>query len=76
MMVARRALKAGIAKRVHPHGLRHYYAASLDRDGYPLAQISTLLGHSSTVQSAVYLERLRGVDRLTAERLREREWAT
>lgn len=73
-MLHRTAERAGITKRIHPHGLRHFYACELDRAGYPLAQISVLLGHKSTVTTAIYLERLRGVDPTTASRLREREW--
>jgi len=74
-LLPRLAGKAGVAKRVHPHGLRHYFACSLDREGYPISQISALLGHRSAATTATYLDRLRGVDNHTAARLRERSWA-
>lgn len=73
-LLPRLAQKAGVEKRVHPHGLRHFYACELARDGYSLPQLSVLLGHTRTTTTAAYLTRLRGVDEVTAERLRGREW--
>jgi len=75
-LLPRLARKAGITKRVHPHGLRHYFAVQLDRDGESLATIRDLLGHSSAATTAIYLGRLRGVDQRTAARLRQRGWAS
>jgi len=57
-MLRQRAVKAGIAKRVHPHGLRHTYAAELHQHGVPAATISKLLGHSSIAVTARYLDHL------------------
>ena len=50
--------QAGIAKRVHPHGLRHTYAVELERGGMPVSQISKLLGHSSIAVTSRYLDHL------------------
>jgi integrase/recombinase XerC len=74
-LLPRLARKAGLDKRFHPHGLRHYFACRLDRAGIPLATISVLLGHSSAATTAAYLERLRGVDGHAAARVRALRWA-
>lgn len=52
------AAKAGLGKRVHPHGLRHSYAVSLERAGLTVTEISKLLGHSSISVTARYLDHL------------------
>ena len=46
-MLKRQAAKAGLEKRVHPHGLRHTHAAELVREGVPINVIRDQLGHSS-----------------------------
>lgn len=46
---------AGIAKRVHPHGLRHSLAVSMIRDDFPLAHVSAQLGHSHLSTTDGYL---------------------
>ncbi len=56
-MMADAARQAGIAKSVHPHALRHLFAGELQREGVPIAVISSLLGHASTKTTAEYLER-------------------
>jgi integrase/recombinase XerD len=75
-LLPRLARRAGVEKRVHPHGLRHFYALELDRDRVPLGQMSALLGHESAATTARYLARLRGVDPAEADRLRARDWTT
>jgi integrase/recombinase XerD len=57
-MLRRLAGKAGIEKRVHPHGLRHTYAFELEQAGTPVTVISKLLGHSSVAVTARYLDHL------------------
>jgi site-specific recombinase XerD len=57
-LLRRLAVKAGIEKRVHPHGLRHTYAVELEAAGVPVTTISKLLGHSSVAVTARYLDHL------------------
>jgi site-specific recombinase XerD len=54
-MLVRMAERVGIAKRVHPHGLRHTHAAELERDGFTVTEIQQQLGHSSLHTTSVYL---------------------
>lgn len=72
MMLARRARKAGISKRVHPHGLRHTGASELAQEGVALLDIQHQLGHSSSATTDRYLHQLNPVAR--AARLRSRTW--
>jgi integrase/recombinase XerD len=57
-LLKRLAARAGIEKRVHPHGLRHTYAVELEAAGVPVTTISKLLGHSSVAVTARYLDHL------------------
>jgi site-specific recombinase XerD len=57
-LLRRLAGKAGIEKRVHPHGLRHTYAVELEAAGLTVSEISKLLGHSSIGVTARYLDHL------------------
>lgn len=57
-MLKRYAARAGVDKRVHPHGLRHTYADELRRAGADVVTISKLLGHSSIAVTARYLDHL------------------
>ena len=57
-LLKRLARKAGIEKRVHPHGLRHTFAVELEAAGTPVTTISKLLGHSSVAVTARYLDHL------------------
>jgi site-specific recombinase XerD len=50
--------RAGIEKRVHPHGLRHSLATWLDLHGTPLAVSAAQLGHASTAYTDTYLRKL------------------
>jgi len=54
-MLKRIRTKAGLEKRVHPHGLRHTHAAELVREGTPVNVIRDQLGHSSLAVTDRYL---------------------
>ena len=58
LMLGRLAAKAGIEKRVHPHGFRHTFAVELEHAGTPVTVISKLLGHSSVAVTSRYLDHL------------------
>ena len=58
VLLRRLAAKAGIEKRVHPHGLRHTFAVELDQQGVSLSVISKLLGHKHVTTTAIYLDHL------------------
>jgi len=57
-MLRRLAGRAGVEKRVHPHGFRHTYAVELRQAGTDIAVISRLLGHSSIAVTSRYLDHL------------------
>jgi site-specific recombinase XerD len=63
--LARLAGRAGIAKAVRPHGLRHTLAVELLRAGEDIAVISKILGHSSIATTARYLDHLTNSAALT-----------
>lgn len=71
-LLKRLAEKAEIAKRVHPHGLRHTYAASLLDAGVPIHYIKRMLGHSSIAITEHYADHVRPARVLQV--LRELEW--
>jgi integrase/recombinase XerD len=71
--VARIARRAGVAHRVHPHGLRHTHAVELRQEGWDIPLISRQLGHSSIATTAVYVDHLFPAE--VVGRARARSWA-
>ena len=65
-LLHRLGTRAGIDKRVHPHGLRHTFAVELENAGTPVTVISKLLGHSSTAVTSRYLDHLTNAQAVTA----------
>jgi integrase/recombinase XerD len=61
-MLARLGRQAGIAKRVHPHGLRHTMATDLAASGVPVNIISGQLGHASSAVTARYIDHISNHD--------------
>ena len=57
-LMPRLGQKAGIAKRVHAHGLRHTHAAELRAEGIDIGIISKQLGHRSIATTARYLDHI------------------
>lgn len=69
-VLKRVAADAGIQKRVHPHMLRHTFAAELAREGVPAAFIQRQLGHSSLATTTRYLSTLAPTEVIDAIRAR------
>jgi integrase/recombinase XerD len=68
----RYARKAGISKRVHPHGFRHTHASELANESIPVDIIRRQLGHNSLSMTANYIDHLAPAQVVRA--IAEREW--
>jgi site-specific recombinase XerD len=71
-MLKRAAARAGIDKRVHPHGLRHTHAFELVMEGVPLIAIRRQLGHRSLAVTERYVDHLAPAQVVAA--MQAREW--
>lgn len=54
-MMRRRARRAGLEGRWHPHALRHWHATSMAAAGVPLHVVSKQLGHTNVSTTSTYL---------------------
>ena len=72
-MLRRMAERAGIEKRVHPHGLRHTHAFELANEGTPLHVIQHQLGHGSLATTDRYIRHLAPRD--VIKTMQAREWS-
>ena len=66
------ASQAAIAKRVHPHGLRHTHAYELMMEGVEMGIIQRQLGHVSLATTAIYLNHI--APKQVIETMHKREW--
>ncbi len=71
-MLPRLARRAGIEKRVHPHGLRHTGAFELANEGVPMHVLRAQLGHSSLATTDRYIRHLNPTT--VIESMRSRSW--
>jgi site-specific recombinase XerD len=73
MLLPKLAREVGIAKRVHPHGLRHTHAYELMLEGVAMKIIQKQLGHVSLATTDTYLDHIAPADLIRA--IGEREWS-
>ena len=66
--------RAGVRRRVHPHGLRHTFASEIYFDeGAPVSDLQLALGHSHASTTDRYIHKIGGSRRLH-ELMRNRTW--
>lgn len=71
-MLRRLGRRAGIARRVHPHGLRHTYTVECSREGIDPELLRRQLGHSSLHTTTIYLRGIAAAD--VIETMARRTW--
>jgi len=72
LLLPRLARQAGIAKRVHPHGLRHTHAYELMMEGVAMPIIQRQLGHASLATTDTYLSHI--APKQVIDAITNREW--
>lgn len=70
--LARLGARAGLTKRIHPHGLRHSLASDMADSGSSVFEIQRQLGHKSVATTDRYIHDLRPAQVL--EHMRQRRW--
>lgn len=70
--LARLGDRAGLDKRVHPHGLRHSLAFDLAQRGVPSHAIQAQLGHASLAITDRYVKHLMPAEVIDV--MRQRDW--
>jgi integrase/recombinase XerC len=70
--MTRLGLTARIGHRVHPHGLRHTFAAELYGEGAGMRHIQIALGHKTLATTEAYLVSI-GCNEVN-DMLAKREW--
>lgn len=53
-MMKRRALKAGVKTRVHPHMLRHTFATELLNEGFTIREVQEAMRHADISTTQIY----------------------
>jgi len=71
-LLASAGRNAGVAKRVHSHGLRHTFAFELVMEGVQLPIVQKQLGHLWASSTAAYVDHIAPVD--VVDRIRARRW--
>ena len=71
-LLPRLARRAGIAKLVHAHGLRHTHVFELANEGRPLHVIQAQLGHASLAITDSYIKHLAPQELIKT--MQGREW--
>jgi site-specific recombinase XerD len=72
-LLHRLGTKAGIEKRVHPHGLRHSMSYELMMEGVPVPIIQQQLGHTNLATTQRYLDHI--APKELVETMQRREFA-
>lgn len=67
------ARRAGIEKRVHPHGIRHSFAHDYYYETMDVGALSGILGHRRAATTFVYLQNIGCAPRVIAS-MEAREW--
>jgi integrase/recombinase XerD len=67
-------VRAGIRRRVHPHGFRHTFASECIREGIPLPILSVMMGHKDLAYTFGYVRKVAPWEAIHA--MQQRSWPT